>query len=162
MGFFSLLRISIFLRLTPWISSQFYHDLPGIFHCFALIPLEILVFPSNFDIPLWNSNYFHSTPLKFLLISSTGGFQFFFLEKPNFIAQNWWSEERWRIVFKSNRLFVLDNDNDVIQIGAPCKRNGCDCVSFFIMLILLLLDRFIAQIFQIIFQKKKIHVFNLF
>ena len=55
---------------------------PGTFHFFVLDPLEILVFPSNFNIPPWKSDYFPSTPWKFPLISSTGGFNFF-LEKPN-------------------------------------------------------------------------------
>ena len=60
-----LLGISIFLKLTPWISSQIYRD-PLEF--FALTPLEIHVSPSNF----W------CTPWNFPLISSTGGYNFFF------------------------------------------------------------------------------------
>ena len=51
--------------------------LPGIFYFFALTSLELLVFPSNFDIPTWNFNYLYSTAMKFPLISSTGGFQCF-------------------------------------------------------------------------------------
>ena len=42
-------------NINEWISSQFYNDPSGIFHFFALTPLEILAFSSNFDIPPWNS-----------------------------------------------------------------------------------------------------------
>ena len=72
-----LLRISIFLKLTPLDFQSILSWPPGIFHFFALTPLEILVFPSNFDIPPWNSSYFHSTPWKSPFISSTGGLQIF-------------------------------------------------------------------------------------
>ena len=47
-----------------------------IFHFFALTPLEILVFPSNFDIPLvFQLLLLYPLPWKFLLIFSTGRFQ---------------------------------------------------------------------------------------
>ena len=73
----SLLKISISLKFTPWISSQIYREPPGVFHFFALPTLEIYVFSSIFGVPPW----------IFLLIFSIGGSQFFpqleFLEKPN-------------------------------------------------------------------------------
>ena len=48
-----LLRISIFLKLTPWISSQIYRDPPGIFYFFALTPLENpYFFPQSLVYPL--------------------------------------------------------------------------------------------------------------
>ena len=52
--FTPMLRISIFLKLTP---------------------LENHVFALNFGIPPWNSNYFYSTPWNFPLISSAGGYK---------------------------------------------------------------------------------------
>ena len=63
------MRVSFVLKLTPWISSQFYDD-----------PLKlIIIFPPNFDILPWNSNYFYSTPLEI----SIDILNKFFLEKPN-------------------------------------------------------------------------------
>ena len=51
-------RISILLftfsMKTKWICSKFYHHSPGIFHFFALTPLELLVFPqipTTFTLP---------------------------------------------------------------------------------------------------------------
>ena len=52
------------MKLTPWIFSQIYRDLPGIFHFLHRPP--------------WNSNDFYYTPWNFQLISSIGGLQFLF------------------------------------------------------------------------------------
>ena len=54
-----LLRISIFLKLIPWISSQFYHDPPGIFHFFCIYP---------FGNPRFSLKFWH-TLLEFQLFS---------------------------------------------------------------------------------------------
>ena len=43
---------------------------------------NIHVFPQFLVYHPWNSNDFYSTPWNFPLISSKGGLQFFFLEKP--------------------------------------------------------------------------------
>ena len=69
-------------KISTWISSQFYDDPLEFSTFFALTPLEILVFPSNFDIS-WNSNYFHSTPFEISIdILNKGISIYFFLEKP--------------------------------------------------------------------------------
>ena len=68
-----------FLKLIPWISSQFYHDPPGIFHFFALTPLEFLVFPSNSDIlpPPLEFQLLSLYPLEAFIDILNRGFQFF-------------------------------------------------------------------------------------
>ena len=65
--------------------SQFYVEPPGIFHFFALTPLEILVFPSNFDIPPFEFQLLSLYPLE--ISTEEGGFKFF-LEKTQCLI--WW------------------------------------------------------------------------
>ena len=68
----------IFLKLTPLNFQSILWWPPRIFHFLALTALEIFFFSLKFRHTPWNSNYFHSTPWKFPLISSTGGFQIFY------------------------------------------------------------------------------------
>ena len=82
--------ISILLKLTSWISSQIYRDLPlkfSIFFALTFPPLEIYVFSWTFCIPPWNSSDFYSTPWNFPLISSTGGGVQFLFGKVHYLSQ---------------------------------------------------------------------------
>ena len=72
-----LLRISFFWIWFPLISSQFYDDPPGIFHFFASTSLEILVCPSNFDIPPGIPTMFTLPPGNFHWYPQQGVSNFF-------------------------------------------------------------------------------------
>ena len=88
-------RISFFfcfiLFFYPcWISSQCYHDLPGVFHYFVLTPLEIHLFPSNFGISVkfWYKPLEFQRlllyPLKFSINTLNRGLWIFFWKSPYF------------------------------------------------------------------------------
>ena len=66
-----LLRISIFLKLTPTDFQSILSWPPRIFHFFALTPLEILVFPSNFDIPIITKNFFWKSPFHYIFFTKS-------------------------------------------------------------------------------------------
>ena len=74
-----LLRISIFLNFTPWISSQIYRDPPGIFNFFFALtpPLEIHVFSSIFGAPPGIPTTFPLPPGFFHWYPQQGGYNFF-------------------------------------------------------------------------------------
>ena len=80
---YPLLIMSIFLKLTPWISNQIYREPHGIFHFFTLTPWKSMFFFNYWCTP-WNSNAFYCTPWNFLISSTGGGDGYiFFLEKSN-------------------------------------------------------------------------------
>lgn len=64
-----ILRISVFLELTSWISSLFYRDHLKIFHFFALTPWKSTFCPEILTYFPWNSKYFYSISLEFSLNS---------------------------------------------------------------------------------------------
>ena len=107
-----LLRISIFLKLTPWISSQIYRDPPpGIFHFFALTPLEIHFFPQFLVYPL-EFQRLNSTPWNFSVNILNWGVTFFFWKIPSQFQIPRKSYRALKTViinthFKSNRLYSM-------------------------------------------------------
>ena len=97
---YPLLIMSIFLKLTPWISNQIYREPHGIFHFFTLTPWKSMFFFNYWCTP-WNSNAFYCTPWIFCLTppSNREGLQCFFLEKSNI------SKHKQKIFFT---IFYLD------------------------------------------------------
>ena len=94
-----MFRVSIYLKLTSWISKRFYHG-PWNFPFF--LHLWNFFFPLKFWDSLWKFNDFYSTSWNFELISSTRGRG----EATNFCCWKCWNNMFSREPFSSQITLV--------------------------------------------------------
>ena len=147
-----MLKISIFLKLTPWTPIDFIITPWNFFHFFHLT-LH------------WNSNYSYSIPLEFSIDILNRGFGFF-LERPNTISHlplsgctsnnTWW--KCWRGICQSVSCSVSIFNTQYLIIGS--KSIGKKMLVFFFFLVPF--NRYVVFIVSFFISQNCVETYSLF